>query len=288
MWRCLAAGGALCLVTGCELPAGWGDLDGPSPVSVRRDPNAAAERLARLAGRSPEEVKTRYLALTPEAEKMEVEPPAVEPDLPVAQVASGGGSGERQQLVLPPPREEVAAERAPQAVPARSSASALPQTTMAAVNQAAKKAEALTGAGAGSDPGAPTFLPAAGDAETVAKVDEKPPQETAASSSAASEPSAPVTPPAVMRAGDVSTIPYAIPVKGRPGLVNSPFAAPHQLVDVTGMKVGDMVKCPFSGKLLRVPPPQQAMSKVPATEGASPAAATEASVGGTGEPKAVR
>lgn len=42
-------------------------------------------------------------------------------------------------------------------------------------------------------------------------------------------------------------------VPGRPGLVNSPFAAKHQLVDVNGIAPGETVKCPFSGKLFRVP-----------------------------------
>lgn len=49
-------------------------------------------------------------------------------------------------------------------------------------------------------------------------------------------------------------IPYGIAVPDRPGLVNSPYAGKYQLVDVTGLKVGQEVKCPYSGKLFRVPP----------------------------------
>lgn len=49
-------------------------------------------------------------------------------------------------------------------------------------------------------------------------------------------------------------LPYGVPISGRPGFVNSPYAAKHQLVDVTGLPVGMEVKCPYTGRLFRVPP----------------------------------
>jgi hypothetical protein len=49
-------------------------------------------------------------------------------------------------------------------------------------------------------------------------------------------------------------LPYGTAIVGRPGFVNSPYAAKHQLVDVTGLPTGMEVKCPYSGKLFRVPP----------------------------------
>lgn len=59
-------------------------------------------------------------------------------------------------------------------------------------------------------------------------------------------------------------LPYGSPVAGRPGMVTSPFAQKQQLVDVTGMAPGDTVKDPYSGKLFRVPPSQQASAASPA------------------------
>lgn len=59
----------------------------------------------------------------------------------------------------------------------------------------------------------------------------------------------------------VQEIPYGDAIAGRPGFVNSPYAAKHQLVDVTGLPVGMEVKCPYTGKLFRVPSQDVATSK---------------------------
>lgn len=75
------------------------------------------------------------------------------------------------------------------------------------------------------------------------------------------------TPPAK---AETQEIPFGTPISGRPGFVNSPYAAKHQLVDVTGLPVGMEVKCPYTGKLFRVPPQDQAQGKVPVQNTASP------------------
>jgi hypothetical protein len=63
----------------------------------------------------------------------------------------------------------------------------------------------------------------------------------------------PSSTPAPTLAEAPQEMPFGLPIQGRPGFVNSPFAAKHQLVDVTGLPTGMEVKCPYTGKLFRVP-----------------------------------
>ncbi len=64
------------------------------------------------------------------------------------------------------------------------------------------------------------------------------------------QPTTQAAPPAAAQ----NELPFGIAIPGRPGFVNSPYAAKHQLVDVTGLPTGMEVKCPYTGKLFRVPP----------------------------------
>ena len=57
-------------------------------------------------------------------------------------------------------------------------------------------------------------------------------------------------------------LPYGTAVPGRMNMVNSPHAGKTQLVDVSGMSAGQTVKCPYTGKLFKVPPTQQAANRV--------------------------
>ena len=59
-------------------------------------------------------------------------------------------------------------------------------------------------------------------------------------------------------ANATENLPYGTAVPGRMNMVNSPFAGKTQLVDVSGMSAGQTVKCPYTGKLFKVPPTQQA------------------------------
>ncbi len=56
-------------------------------------------------------------------------------------------------------------------------------------------------------------------------------------------------------------LPFGTPVPGRVNMVNSPYAGRTQLVDVSGMGPGQTVKCPYTGKLFKVPPTQQASNE---------------------------
>lgn len=74
-------------------------------------------------------------------------------------------------------------------------------------------------------------------------------------------------------------LPYGTPVPGRSNMVNSPYAGKTQLVDVSGMGPGQTVKCPYTGKLFKVPTGAQAENK------AAPSAQTGQDTPGTPSPK---
>ncbi len=69
-------------------------------------------------------------------------------------------------------------------------------------------------------------------------------------------------------AGGEDELPYGHAVPGRPGLARSPRGTELQLVDVSGLAVGDRVKCPFTGDFFRVPPALEAANKA-AVDGAA-------------------
>lgn len=72
---------------------------------------------------------------------------------------------------------------------------------------------------------------------------------------------APITTTPPSPAKPATDLPYGTPVPGRANMVNSPFAGKTQLVDVSGMGPGQVVKCPYTGKLFKVPSAQQAENK---------------------------
>jgi len=112
----------------------------------------------------------------------------------------------------------------------------------------------------------PKVSPAPAPAPKVASSPPTPPPSKPTPAPAASTP--PATAPKQQPAPSVAVkpkdpapavkMPFGAPIPGRPGFVNSPYAEKHQLVDVTGLSIGTEVKCPYTGKLFRVPPQEQA------------------------------
>jgi hypothetical protein len=60
-------------------------------------------------------------------------------------------------------------------------------------------------------------------------------------------PAAPTPPPAP------AEIPYATRITGKPGFVKSPFDPNGQAIDVRDFQSGQKAKCPYTGKVFRVP-----------------------------------
>jgi hypothetical protein len=66
---------------------------------------------------------------------------------------------------------------------------------------------------------------------------------------------APVTPAAPKPAALVpEQLPFGTRVPGQPGLVQSPYDPEGRSVDVREFAPGQMARCPYSGKVFRVPP----------------------------------
>ncbi len=57
-------------------------------------------------------------------------------------------------------------------------------------------------------------------------------------------------PPAAPAAAE---IPYATRITGKPGFVKSPFDPNGQAIDVRDFQSGQKAKCPYTGKIFRVP-----------------------------------
>jgi hypothetical protein len=51
----------------------------------------------------------------------------------------------------------------------------------------------------------------------------------------------------------VAEIPYATRITNKPGFVKSPFDPNGQAIDVRDFQSGQKARCPYTGKVFRVP-----------------------------------
>lgn len=106
-----------------------------------------------------------------------------------------------------------------------------------------------------TDPNAPyTPPPPPGDPAAVqppTTTDAPPPVTPAPAPTdpAAPAPTAPTPPPA----SGADALPFGIKVPDKPGMVLSPYDKTAGIVDVQGIAPGKKVKCPYTGKIFRVP-----------------------------------
>ncbi len=118
------------------------------------------------------------------------------------------------------PKPKSSPPSKPKAKPAKTAAA--PATAMAAA-----------GAAGAAGPEKPADPDSSDESETGSTADSSPPEPTSAK------------PPA--------NLPFATPVMGRKGHVRSPFAEDQGMVDVSDIPAGTKVRCPYSGKVFRVP-----------------------------------
>lgn len=97
--------------------------------------------------------------------------------------------------------------------------------------------------------------PAQGDFATIPEESEAPSAADAAPAPAAAPAPIPVVPPATKAPAIVpSELPFGTRLPGQPGLVKSPYDPQGRSVDVRDFAPGQMARCPYSGKVFRVPP----------------------------------
>ncbi len=146
----------------------------------------------------------------------------------------------------------VAKAKAPAAKP-------VAKTTKAVKAAPAAKPPAKGQALAATKPKAKTGKPVAATAKTAAAVGaagaagpEKPADPVKEESPAEVTDTAPILPEPTL-ATPPADIPFATPVMGRKGHVRSPFAEDQGMVDVSDIPAGTKVRCPYTGKVFRVP-----------------------------------
>lgn len=80
-----------------------------------------------------------------------------------------------------------------------------------------------------------------------------PPGSTSATTAVTPPPPTVVTPPTPAPAPAPANIPFATRVPSKPGFVKSPFDPNGQEIDVRDFQSGQKARCPYTGKIFRVP-----------------------------------
>ena len=146
----------------------------------------------------------------------------------------------------PAPAPAAKAKAKPTAAKATKPAAAKKKKpTAAAKSKPAAEASKTAAAAAGTTAAAATTANG-----TDAKVDstETPPETAPGAAPSDTAPAPPAAAPVPL-----AKLPFGIPVMGRKGYVRSPYAEDQGMVDVNDIPAGAKVKCPFTGKVFRVP-----------------------------------
>lgn len=79
------------------------------------------------------------------------------------------------------------------------------------------------------------------------------PNDPATDTTTTAPPDGAVTPPTPPKPQPPAELPYGKPVPGKRGFVYSPYDSSAGFVDVQGIAPGTKVRCPYTGKIFRVP-----------------------------------